>query len=338
MLQMLRAMNHWELAEVCRAAGIPEGSRPEEIIRALSGAWWAAPWGAVEEERVLLLRAAEALNLMPQLRGHRRQLGLVERRVYGSLIQQAFVTAPEDQQAALLAAIEAHLEPPADGLTAPLQPAFTADQWRQLSLQRLVNSGAGLRAVTVALGEIPLQPESAAARPGPAALITALSTASADAWSGRVVEWVRARRGPDLPALFHVLRLCWRRRQRLLLELRASAAAMEDEEKQLCLRLETLALERADARRHLPWHLRPSTGAGIALGALAGAAAEMVFTGTLQAAAPLAAGTGGLWTLAALASSRHAGPPASRHALRESLRRTRRQRAALERQIARLEE
>ena len=36
MLQMLRAMNHWELAEVCRAAGIPEGSRPDEIIRALS--------------------------------------------------------------------------------------------------------------------------------------------------------------------------------------------------------------------------------------------------------------------------------------------------------------
>ena len=67
MLKMLRAMNSWELAEVCRAAGVPEGARPEEITRALSGAWWAVPWGALEEERVLLIRAAEALNLMPRL-------------------------------------------------------------------------------------------------------------------------------------------------------------------------------------------------------------------------------------------------------------------------------
>src|SRR5215210_6972137 len=81
MLKMLRAMNRWELAEVCRAAGVPEGARPEEILRALSGAWWAVPWGAVEEERDLLLRAAEALNLMPRLRHHRHRLGLVERLV-----------------------------------------------------------------------------------------------------------------------------------------------------------------------------------------------------------------------------------------------------------------
>ena len=27
MLQMLRAMNHWELAEVCQAVGVPEGAR-----------------------------------------------------------------------------------------------------------------------------------------------------------------------------------------------------------------------------------------------------------------------------------------------------------------------
>lgn len=338
MLQMLRAMNHWELGEVCQAARVPEGSRPEEIVRALSGAWWAAPWGAVEEERVLLLRAAEALNLMPRLRRYRHRLGLVERLVYGSLIQQAFVTAPEDQQGALLSAAETHLETTAAALTAPIQTALPPGQRRQLTLQRLVSTGAGLRAVTAALGEVPVEPEGSAGRPGPGALLAAIAATGAEAWSGRVVAWARARRGPDPQALFHVLRLCWRRRQRMLLELRAGAVALEDEEKRLCARLEALAADRVAARRRMPWHLRPSTGAGIALGALAGAAAEMIFTGSIQVAAPLAAGTGSLWALVALTSTSRSGANVNRHALREGLRRARRQRAALERQIAQLEE
>ena len=135
-----------------------------------------------------------------------------------------------------------------------------------------------------------------------------------------------------------MLRLCWQQRQRLLLALRASVVALEDEEKRLCARLEALAAGRAAARRRLPWHLRPGTGAGIAIGALAGAAAELVLTGSVHAAAPLAAGTGGVWTLAALASSARAGADPTRHSLFEGLRRARRQRAVLERRIAQLEE
>jgi hypothetical protein len=336
MLQMLRAMNHWELAEVCRTAGVPEGSRPEEIVRALSGAWWAAPWGAAEEERVLLLRAAEALNLMPRLRRHRRRLGLVERMVYGALIQQAFVSAPEEQQSALLTAAAAHLEPAQAALAAPIQTALSPVDRRQVALLRLVGTGAGLRAVTAALGDVPVEPASSGGRPGPAALLNALASAGTEAWSGRVVEWVRARRGPELQPLFQVLRLCWRRRQRMLLELRASAVALADEEKRLSARLESVAADRAAARRRLPWHLRPSTGTGIAIGALAGAAAELVLTGTIQVAAPLAAGTGSLWTLAALASTRRAGD--THPSLPEEIRRARRQRALIERQISQLEE
>jgi predicted lysophospholipase L1 biosynthesis ABC-type transport system permease subunit len=124
----------------------------------------------------------------------------------------------------------------------------------------------------------------------------------------------------------------------MLLALRASVVALEDEEKRLCARLESLAADRAAARRRLPWQLRPGTGAGIAIGALAGAAAELVLTGTIHVAAPLAAGTGGLWTLAALASTGRAGANDTRHSLLETIRRARRQRAVLERQIAQLEE
>src|SRR5439155_12546594 len=292
MLQMLRAMNHWELAEVCRAAGIPEGSRPEEIVRALSGAWWAAPWGAAEEERVLLLRAAEALNLMPRLRRHRHRLGLVERLVYSALIQQAFIAAPEERQSAVLSTAEAHLDsaPPAPAL--PAQPPLSSDERRQLSLQRLVSTGPGLRAVTAALTELGVQPGPSRDHASTAALFTALASAGPEGWGGRVVEWVRGRRGPDLPSLFHVLRLCWRQRQRLLTELRASAVAREDEEKRLRARLQALSAERSAALLRLPWHLRPGTGVGITLGALAGAAAEIIVTGGVHAAAPLALGTG----------------------------------------------
>jgi hypothetical protein len=338
MLQMLRAMNHWELAEACQAVGIPEGSRPEEIVRALSGAWWAAPWGAAEEERVLLLRAAEALNLMPRLRRHRHRLGLVERLVYGALIQQAFIAAPEEQQMAVLAAAEGYLEPaqalPASFASEGLSPGDR----RHLSLQRLVSTGAGLRAVTSALTELRVEPAISRDRLGTNALFTALATAGPEAWGGRVVEWVRSRRGPELAALFHVLRLCWQRRQRLLTELRATVVALEEEEKRLQLRLLNLAAEKSAARRRLPWHLRPSTGAGIATGALAGTAAEIIATGGTHPAAPLALGVGCAWTLATLLRSGRSGADGSRPALLEAIRRARRQRAPLERQIAQLEE
>jgi hypothetical protein len=338
MLQMLRAMNRWELAEVCRAAGVPEGSRPEEIVRSLSGAWWAAPWGALEEERLLLLRAAEALNLMPRLIRHRGRLGVVERMVYGALVQQAFVTAPEERQNALLSAAELNLEPDRSALTVLQSVEFAAYDRRQLTIQRLLCSGAGLRAVTAALTEVPVEPPPYEGRPGPGALLTALASAGAEGWSGRVVEWVRARRGPDLTALFHVMRLCWLQRQRLLLELRASMVGLQEEEKRLSARLEAVASERAAARRARPWHRRPSTGMGIAVGGLVGAAAERVIAGDVHLAAAVAAGTGCLWSLTTLASARSVGSGAARRALRDALQRARRQRALLEGQISQLEE
>jgi hypothetical protein len=338
MLKMLRAMNSWELAEVCRAAGVPEGARPEEITRALSGAWWAAPWGAMEEERVLLLRAAEVLNLMPRLQRHRHRLGLVERMVYAALIQQAFAAASEEHQSALLATAERHVEPVPPVVPLPLGAELPAEERRQLSLQRLLGTGAGLRAVTMALAEAPVPIEEREPQPGPSVLFTALASAGPGGWSGRVVEWVRARRGPDLAALFQVLHLCWRRRQRLLLELRAGAAALLDEEKRIDARLQLMAEERAARRQRLPWHCQPGTGAAVAVGALAAGLAEVILTGSLHGAASAAAGTGGAWTGIALAIKARAGLHPDRHSLREDLRRVRRQRSGLERQIAQLEE
>jgi hypothetical protein len=338
MLQMLRAMNHWELAEVCQAVGVPEGARPEEIIRALSGAWWAAPWGAAEEERVLLLRAAEALNLTTRLRHHRHRLGLVERLVYGVLIQQAFLVASEEQQTAVLSSAETHLDGALPSLPLSSPVTLAPEAHRQLFLQRLVGTGAGLRAVTAALTELQVEPPAPRDRLGSGTLFTALASAGPEGWGGRVVEWVRSRRGPDLQTLFHVLRLCWRQRQRILTELRASALALEDEEKRLQGRLHAIAAERAAARRRLPWHLRPGTGAGITTGALVGAAAEIIATGGTHPAAPLALGVGCAWTLAALVRSGRIGSGSSRAAILEAIRRVRRQRAALERQIAQLEE
>jgi hypothetical protein len=124
----------------------------------------------------------------------------------------------------------------------------------------------------------------------------------------------------------------------LLVELRASVVALEEEETRLRVRLQALAQEKTAARRRLPWHLRPGTGAGIATGALAGTAAEMIATGAAHPAAPFALALGCAWTLTALLRSAHASGNANRPAMLEGIRRARRQRAALERQIAQLEE
>ena len=338
MLKMLRAMNQWELAEVCRAAGVPEGARPEEIIRALSGAWWAVPWGGAEEERVLLIRAAEALNLLPRLRHHRHQLGLVERMIYGALIQQAFVEAPEERQSALLTAAESHLDTRAPALAAPVAYELPPADRRQLSLQRLVSTGTGLRAVTQALTEVPVHPIASDRSGGPAALWAELASVGPDAWGGRVVDWVRSRRGPDLRGLFSVLHLCWRQRNRLLVELWAGVAAQEEEEKRLMSRLQRQAAERASARRRLPWHRRPATGLAVTSGSLAAAAAQWILAAGVHDSALVALGIGCAWTLTALASAATAGADPDQHFVLQELRRTRHQRERLQRQIAQLEE
>jgi hypothetical protein len=338
MLKMLRAMNQWELAEVCRAAGVPEGSRPEEIIRALSGAWWAVPWGGVEEERALLLRAAEALNLMPRLRRHRHQLGLVERMVYGALIQQAFVAAPEEQQNALLSAAETHLGPGHPALTAAVSSDLSLQERRQLALQRLVGTGPGLRAMTQALAALPVPTSSTERAPGPTALLAALASAGPDAWSGRVVEWVKARRGPDLGGLFAVLHLCWRQRLRLVMELHTGIAGLVEEEKRLLSRLQALAEDRAAARRRLPWHRRTSSAVAVGAGALAAASAQSILAAGVHEATFFALGASCAWTITSLIAAATAGATPDRRRLLEQIRRSRRQRQQLELQIAQLEE
>jgi hypothetical protein len=339
MLKMLRSMNQWELAEVCQAAGIAEGARPEEILRALSGAWWAAPWGSAEEERVLLWRAAEALNLMPRLHRQRHRLGVVERAVYGALIQQAFLTASEERQGALLETARQNLGPGHPALPAPRLPTEIApEEQRQLTLQRLVGTGAGLRAVTQALVEVPVQPPAAERFTPASTLLAALASAGPEAWGSRVVEWVRGRRGPDLRALFAVLHHCWRHRQRLLIEMQADAAGLEDREKQLVAQLRSRLADRADQRRRLPWHRRPVSGSAVALGATAALAAESVMAGSVHLTAGLVAGSGCLWTLLALVTSPSVVNDPDRRRLIEQLRRVHRERELIGKQIAQLEE
>lgn len=335
---MLRAMNQWELAEVCRAAGVPEGSRPEEIIRVLSGAWWTAPWGGIEEERALLLRAAEALNLMPRLRRHRHQLGLVERMVYGALIQQAFVSAAEEQQNSLLSVAEAHLGPNHPALTSAVPSDLSLQDRRQLALQRLVGTGPGLRAVTQALSEVPVRTLPSERAPAPTALLAALASAGPEAWGERVIDWVKSRRGPDLGGLFTVLHLCWRKRLRLLLELKTGIAGLTDEEGRVLARLEALAEDRAAARLRLPWHRRAGSGVAVGVGALAAASAQSIMTGGVHEATFFAMGASFAWVLTTLIAAATSAATPERRRLYEQVGRTRRQRRQLEQQIAQLEE
>jgi hypothetical protein len=135
-----------------------------------------------------------------------------------------------------------------------------------------------------------------------------------------------------------VLHLCWRQRNRLLVELWAGVAAQEEEEKRLLVRLQQLAADRASARRRLPWHRRPATGLAVTSGSLAAAIAQWVLAAGIHDSALVALGAGCVWTVTALASAARAGADPEQRLVLQELRRTRHQREQLQRQIAQLEE
>ena len=103
-------------------------------------------------------------------------------------------------------------------------------------------------------------------------------------------------------------------------------------------RLQALAADQAAARRRLPWHRRPGSGLGVTMGAMAAASAQSVLAAGIHESTYFVVGAGCAWTLVTLASSTIAGADANRRQVLEELRRARRHRAQLERQIAQLEE
>jgi hypothetical protein len=259
MLDVLRQMTRTELAEVFALLGEPLGP-PEEVPRALAGSPWLLRWGPGDPERFVLTRAAQALGMTRELQQRHWTTGALERRVYAALCAQALGSAEGSARAALLAQLGAAAAVSADD-TLPEEARQAA------ALRACLGNSAGLRAFAVLPAALDLAPQFDLTRPAPLALLAGMVSPAACGGSARALAWSRWGRGLDLRALFRTLTLCWRARQRLLLEQRAEAARLEGEIRELLAALRRHDEEGILERRALPWYRQPASALAIASGA-----------------------------------------------------------------------
>jgi hypothetical protein len=155
--------------------------------------------------------------------------------------------------------------------------------------------------------------------------------------TARTVAWSRWGKGLDLRALFRILTLCWRAKQRLLLEHRAEAERIEAEIRATLARLDERDEVAALERRVRPWYRRPASSLAMAGGAFA--ATLLQGTTEMGPAAPslilILAGLGGA-SLALLLPEAIGYP--ERHILLTRLTNLRRRLAMVKRQAMLLEQ
>lgn len=271
MLDVLRQMTRAELAEVFAVVGEPLGP-PEEVPRILAGAPWLLWWGPGDPERAVLMRAARALGLGHELRQNRWTTPVLERRVYVALCAQALGSADVPTRASLLARLGALTGPPCDD-------PHNEEARQVAALRACLGTPEGLRAFSALPEALELAPQFDLTRPTPLAVLAGM--VSSGGWGGgaRAVRGFRSSRGLDLRALFRVLTLCWRARQRLLLEQRAEAARLKNEIKAIAAQLRRQEEDSLLERRALPWYRQPAAALGIAGGASFATAVQMIALG-----------------------------------------------------------
>jgi hypothetical protein len=330
MLEMLRQMTRSELAEVFAVLQAPPGS-PEDAIHALAGTPWLFRWSSGDSERPLLIRAAHALGMTRELKQRHWTNAGLERRIFAVLCAQAIEGAPEEMRAAMLERLVGGTQEPA-----PPETPMAAHQLA--ALRARLSAPDGLRAFATLPESAGLAPQFDATRPTPLAFLAGiLSPSPWEPFSGQPFrpEWARARRGLDLRALFRVLTLCWRTRERLLVERRAEAARLDSEIQRLVHEMQERLQESFRRRRHLPWYRQPVSAVAIATGASAAGIAQGLLLGDTHPLVILAV-LGSAFCAAILHPAGYDNSPARRAQLAQ-LNTLRRQRLAVQRQIALLE-
>jgi hypothetical protein len=330
MLEMLRQMTRSELAEVFAILQAPPGS-PEDALHALAGTPWLFRWSSGDPERPLLVRAAHALGLSRELRQRHWTNAGLERRIFAVLCAQALEGADDETRAALLERLV--------GPAAEAPPTASTLAAHQLAAIRTrLAAPEGLRAFAALPESVSLAPQFDATRPTPLAFLAGLVSASPLdplAHPPFRTEWTRARRGLDLRALFRVLTLCWRTRQRLLVERRAEAVRLDGEIQRLVHEMQERVQEAFRQRRHLPWYRQPVSAVAVATGASAAGIAQGLFLGETHPLVILAV-LGSALTAALLHPAGYDNSP-DRRARLAQLATLRRQRLAVQRQIVLLE-
>jgi hypothetical protein len=329
MLDVLRQMTRAELAEVFAVVEEPAGP-PEEVPRALAASYWPLRWGAGDPERFVLVRAAHALGMGRELQQKGWTNTALERRIYAALCAQAIGSAEGTTRSALLAQLGARVAGEA-GSVLPEEARQAA------ALRACLETSAGLRAFAALPESLSLAPQFDATRPTPLAVLAGMVSPGGSGSTARAVTVSRWGKGLDLRALFRVLTLCWRARQRLLLEHRAEAERLQGEIQATLARIqerdETAALER----RVRPWFRRPASSLAVAGGAfvasLLQSSTEMGVIGPSVMLLLLGLGGAGFAWLLPEAT----GYP-ERHTLLNRLTQLRRRLAVVRRQMALLEQ
>jgi hypothetical protein len=329
MLDVLRQMTRAELAEVFALLGEPPGP-PEDVLRVLAGSPWVFRWGPGDPERFVLTRAAQALGMVRELQQRHWTTVALERRVYAALCAQALGSAEGEVRAALLSQLGG---PP----VGPARDTLPQEAREAAALRSFLGNAAGLRAFAVLPESLELAPQFDVTRPTPLAVLAGMVSPGGGAGTARALTWSRWGRGLDLRALFRTLTLCWRARQRLLLEQRAESVRLEGE-----LRAMLEEVRRRDEaatleRRAMPWYSQPACALGVAGGATF---ATLVQSMAIQEPHPLSIVVCILACAGAMGSTlwweSHRAP--ERRALFARLFQLRRQQAIVQRQITLLEQ
>lgn len=282
MIRILRQLNPDEMRQVALACGSRPGALPEEVVRCLARLSGAFTWGIFPAgtDDVLLDQVGRKLGF-PPLVGGTNAVPTREKAILGRYIRQGWEPATlVRKQAALQLAVAAWDHP---GFPPPvLEDVTEANAFCHPTLEALLQSSAGHRALAVALENAPLPlpiPEIAA---GPV----------------RVPIAARAAQGHQ--ALYSTLLVLWRARHRMLREKRSQRTQIERQLRQT----ETLLAARKRNLTAAPvrWELNPASGLSVSAGAAVAVGAHLV----LAAANPaliipaVAVGTAGLaWSATA---------------------------------------
>lgn len=263
MIRILRQLNPEEMRQVALACGVRSGAVAEEIIRSLARLCGAYTWGIfpASTDDMLLDQAGRKLGLPPMVGGP-SAVPAREKAILGRLVRQGWEPAPlVRKQAVLQAALAAWdsnaLPPPA------LEDVTEENAFCHPTLEALLQQSAGVRAVAVALENMPVP------LPVP------------DSSAGPIRITMTARTAQGNQALYTTLLTLWRARHRLLREKRARRTHLDRQlrqtESQLAARRKNLA---ATPR---PWELNPISGLSVTAGAAVSAGVHLA----LAAASPV---------------------------------------------------
>ncbi len=260
MIQILRQLSIEELRYAAAACSAGADVTPEGIVRAVCRDCNILGWGFVPlaREDALLEQVGQRLGVPEAPKGP-RGVPVLERRVFAGLLRRAWEAADPAYQRSLLETAGALWD--SEHAPVPELPPHEEPLGMHAAVDGFLARTPGLRALAAATESVPL------VFPGPPADESLFGFAVGPLTSLKP----RADRG--YPALFEVLKICWRARRRLLVERRAQHLQLERQARQLAQAIEQRV---ADLRgTTAPWNRQGARGAAVAGGALAATAVQL---------------------------------------------------------------